>query len=320
MSIAFPLLAALAIAMPLNARAAPESAGTQAPGFYRTTVGDFEVTALFDGHTQLAQNLLHGLAGDAVQRRLHEAFVPADAPIQTAVNAYLVDTGRHRVLVDAGTAGCFGPALGKVRDNLRSAGYRPEEVDAVLITHLHGDHACGLADQGRAVYPDATVWVAKDEADYWLDEKTAAQAPEENRGAFRLARESVAPYAASGRLRTFIAGDAPLPGVAVVPSPGHTPGHSGYLFTSQGRKLFIWGDIVHSHAVQFAHPEVSIDFDSDQKQAVATREKLLAEAARTRVLVAGMHLPFPGLGHVVNDERGYRWVPVEFGQNFAGTK
>jgi glyoxylase-like metal-dependent hydrolase (beta-lactamase superfamily II) len=316
MPIAFPLLAALAIAIPLNARAAPEPAGTQAPGFYRATVGDFEVTALFDGHTQLAQNLLHGLAGDAVQRRLHEAFVPADAPIQTAVNAYLVDTGRHRVLVDAGTAGCFGPALGKVRDNLRSAGYRPEEVDAVLITHLHGDHACGLADQGRAVYPNATVWVAKDEADYWLDEKSAAQAPEENRGAFRLARESVAPYAASGRLRTLTAGDAPLPGVSVVPSPGHTPGHSGYLFTSQERKLFIWGDIVHSHAVQFAHPEVSIDFDSDQKQAVATREKMLAEAARTRVLVAGMHLPFPGLGHVARDERGYRWVPVEFGQNF----
>jgi glyoxylase-like metal-dependent hydrolase (beta-lactamase superfamily II) len=310
-----------AIVAPLEAHAAPPTpVKTQVPGFYRVTVGDFEVTALFDGHTQLAQELLHGLRSRDVQLQLRHAFVPAESPMQTAVNAYLVHTGEHLVLIDAGAAACFGPALGKVRDSLRAAGYRPENIDTVLLTHLHGDHACGLADKGEAAFPNATVWVAKDEADYWLNEEIAAQAPEGRRAAFTLARDSVAPYARSGKLKTHAAGDTLLPGVSAAPSPGHTPGHSGYLFTSQGQQLLVWGDIVHNHAVQFAHPKVSIEFDSDQKQAIATREKVFADAAKTGVLVAGMHLPFPGLGHITKEKQGYRWTPVEFGQNFAGTK
>jgi glyoxylase-like metal-dependent hydrolase (beta-lactamase superfamily II) len=323
MKIRFPFLAAafLAVAALPGATAAPPApVKTQVPGFYRLNVGDFEITALFDGHTQIAQTLLHGLPERDVQDLLRQAFVPGQGAIQTAVNAYLVHTGLHLVLVDAGAAACFGPGLGKVRDGLRAAGVRPEDVDAVLVTHLHGDHACGLVEKGEAAFPNATVWVAKDEADYWLDEKIAAQTPEGQRGAFRLAQDSVAPYAASGKLKTYAAGDTLLPGVAAAPSPGHTPGHSGYLFASQGQKLLVWGDIVHSHAVQFRRPEVSLDFDSDQKQAIATREKVFAEAAETGVLVAGMHLPFPGIGHVAKGEEGYRWVPVEFGQNFTGAR
>jgi len=216
MKIHFSLLAATFLAVaPVVARAAPPaSAETQAPGFYRMIVGDFEVTALFDGHTQLAQELLRGMRQRDIQRQLRQAFVPAENPIQTAVNAYLVHTGQHLVLVDAGTANCFGPSLGKVRDNLRSAGYQPEDIDTVLVTHLHGDHVCGLADDGKAAFANATVWVAKDEADYWLNENTAAQAPEGKRAAFKLARDSVAPYAANGRLKTHAAGDALLPGVS----------------------------------------------------------------------------------------------------------
>lgn len=323
MKIPFPFLAAalLATVIPPAIHAEPPvPAKTQVPGFYRTVVGDFEVTALFDGHTQLPQELLHGLRSRDVQLQLRHAFVPAEAPMQTAVNAYLVHTGEHLVLVDAGAAACFGPALGNVLNNVRSAGYRPEDVDTVLITHLHGDHACGLADKGEAAFPNATVWVAKDEADYWLNEENAARVPENKRGGFKLARDSVAPYVASGHFKTHAAGDTLLPGVSAMSSHGHTPGHSGYLFSSQGQKLLVWGDIVHSHAVQFEHPEVSIEFDSDPAQAIATREKAFADAARTRVLVAGMHLPFPGIGHVAKEKKGYRWVPAEFGQNFVETK
>ncbi|MDR3086818.1 MAG: MBL fold metallo-hydrolase [Azoarcus sp.] len=324
MKVQFPLLAAaflaFAIASPAIHAAPPAPVKTQVPGFYRASVGDFEITALFDGHTRIAQQLLHGLGNGDIQSQLRQAFVAPEAPIQTAVNAYLVHTGKHLVLVDTGAAACFGPTLGNVLNSVRSAGYRPGDIDTVLITHLHGDHACGLADKGAAAFPNATVWVAKDEADYWLGEKTAAQAPENSRGAFKLARDSVAPYAASGRLKTHAPGDALLPGVSAAPSPGHTPGHSGYLFSSKGQKLLVWGDIVHSHAVQFQHPKVSIEFDSDQAQAIATREKVFAEAAETGVLVAGMHLPFPGLGHVVREKQGYRWVPVEFGQNFVEPK
>jgi glyoxylase-like metal-dependent hydrolase (beta-lactamase superfamily II) len=295
----------------------PAPVGTQAPGFYRMAIGDFELTVLLDGHDPLSPELLHGMSGSDMRRQLHQAYLPVKGPIRTPVNAFLVHTGQHLVLIDAGAATSFGPALGSVGNNLRSAGYRPEDVDTILLTHMHGDHVCGLADKGEAAFPGAVVWVAKDEADYWLNEKNTAPMPEGLRVFFDLARDSLAPYVASGRLKTYAAGEILLPGVTPVPNPGHTPGHHGYLLTSQGQSLLVWGDIVHSHAVQFEHPEVSIEFDSDRKQAIATREKVFADAAKTRVLVAGMHLPFPGLGHVAREQQGYRWVSVGFGQRFV---
>ncbi|MDR3221148.1 MAG: MBL fold metallo-hydrolase [Candidatus Accumulibacter sp.] len=307
-----------------SSAAPPAPAGTQVPGFFRTVVGNLEVvgslevTALYDGQTEVPQRLLHGLDARAVQTLLREAFVSADRPMQTAVNAYIVHTGQNLVLVDTGAAACFGPALGNVRRNLEAAGYRPEDIDTVLLTHLHADHACGLTDKaGTAVFPNATVWASRNEAAFWLNEETAAQAPDGKRQAFDLARAAVAPYVASGRFKTYAAGDVLLPGLVVEPSPGHTPGHTGYLFASH---LLVWGDIVHSHAVQFAHPEVSIEFDSDRKKAIATRKQVFADAARRRLLVAGAHLPFPGIGHVRAGKGGYRWVPVEFGQNFPSLR
>jgi glyoxylase-like metal-dependent hydrolase (beta-lactamase superfamily II) len=104
-----------------------------------------------------------------------------------------------------------------------------------------------------------------------------------------------------------------LPGVRSVSEFGHTPGHSGYLLASKGQKLLIWGDVVHAHAVQFAKPEVAIEFDVDSKQAVATRKALMQSMASEGTLVAGAHLPFPGVGHVRADGKGrFSWVPVEF--------
>jgi glyoxylase-like metal-dependent hydrolase (beta-lactamase superfamily II) len=104
-----------------------------------------------------------------------------------------------------------------------------------------------------------------------------------------------------------------LTGLKTVSLFGHTPGHSGYLFTSQGKSLLMWGDIVHSHSVQFARPEVAMEFDIDQDKAVATRRGVFADAARDKLWVAGAHLPFPGIGHVRADGDAFAWVPVEFG-------
>ena len=297
--------------------APPAPIGTQVPGFYRAAIGDLELTVLLDGLDPLSPDLLHGMSGSDLRRQRHRSFLPVNGPIRTAVNAFLVHTGQHLILVDTGAADRFGPALGKLRDHLCSAAYRPEDIDTILITHMHGDHVCGLLDKGHAAFPNATVWVAKEEADHWLNERNAAQAAESQRVFFELARDSLAPYVASGRFETYATDEIPLPGVTPVPNPGHTPGHHGYLFTSQGQSLFVWGDIVHNHAVQFEHPEVSIEFDCDKKRAIATREKALADTAKTRVLVAGMHLPFPGLGHVARTDQGYHWMPVEFGQCFG---
>ncbi|CBJ37369.1 putative beta-lactamase-like, zn-dependent hydrolase protein [Ralstonia solanacearum CMR15] len=286
----------------------------QVPGYYRMALGDDVVTALYDGYIDLPAKTLLGLSAQSIQGLLARMFVSSTPGMQTAVNGYLIDTGSQRILVDTGAGTCFGPTMGGLLGNVRAAGYQPDQIDVVLLTHLHPDHACGLlTPQGQSAYPNAQVYVAAPEADFWLSEVIAASKPKDMQPLFKMARDAVAPYAAAGRLKPFKPGDEVLPGVRSVTANGHTPGHSGYLFASKGRSLLVWGDIVHSHAVQFLHPEVAIEFDVDPKQAVATRRRLFAEAAHDKLWVGGAHLPFPGLGHVRKDGKAYAWVPIEYG-------
>ncbi|MGB3291166.1 MAG: MBL fold metallo-hydrolase [Burkholderiaceae bacterium] len=306
--------AAGAVSIPAAAEAqAPAKHLSQAPGYYRMALGGIEVTALYDGQVSLNPGILKGASQDTIRDLLARMFVPLSADgVQTAVNGFLVNTGENLILVDAGAAKCFGPALGAITGNIRAAGYEAGQIDTVLLTHLHGDHACGLSVDGKAAFPNATVYVAKEEAAFWLNPDVAAKAPADAQAFFKMAQASVAPYAAMGKLKEFKAGNAVIPGVASVPLHGHTPGHGGYLFGSGQQKLLIWGDVIHSHAVQFPQPEVSIEFDVDPPQAVASRKKVLERASSEKLWIAGAHLPFPGLGHVRRDDAGYAWVPAEY--------
>ncbi len=309
-------LSACAFSTGAAAAAPPVPVTAQVPGYYRQAVGPLVVTALYDGYVDLATSELQGLSTATIERLQARAFVPAgEQGAQTAVNAYLVHTADRLVLVDTGTSKCFGPVLGQVLPNLRASGYTPEQVDTVLLTHLHPDHMCGLLDgEGRVAFPSATVWAAQEDIDYWLDAASEKTAPEALQPLFGMARTAAAPYQAADRLKGFKRGDAPLgAGIEFIASHGHTPGHTSYLFHGDRQRLLVWGDIVHYHAVQFAHPEATFDYDSDRQQALATRRTLLGRAARGNWVVAGAHLPFPGLGHVLSDGRAYGWVPVEFG-------
>ncbi len=285
---------------------------TQVPGYYRMNLGQFEVTALYDGAIKLDTKLLKNSNEKEIQQLLARLFVKGPA-VQTAVNAYLINTGSKLVLIDAGAAKLFGPSLGNIVDNLKAAGYKPEQVDAILVTHLHGDHVNGLIDaEGKAVFANAEVWSAKADNDFWLSEDIAAKAPKEAQGFFKMARDAAAPYIKAGKWKTFSGNQPLLPGFASYAANGHTPGHSAYLIGNGEEKLLIWGDIVHNHAVQFARPHVAIEFDNDPKAAVATRKAIFAKAAKEKLLVGGMHLPFPGIGHVRAESKGYSWIPVEF--------
>jgi len=307
----FVLAGLLCLATGLASAEAPQQK-TQVPGYYRMLLGQFEITALYDGAIHLDTKLLKNANDQDVQRLLARLFVKGPA-VQTAVNGFLINTSHQLVLVDAGAAKLFGPGLGHLADNLKAAGYRPEQVDAVLLTHLHGDHVNGLVTpEGQAVFPNADIWSAQADNDFWLSEKIAAQAPTEAQGYFKMARDAAAPYRQAGRWKTFARDGEVLPGIAAVAAHGHTPGHSAYLVGSGPDQLLIWGDIVHNHAVQFARPRVAIEFDTDRKAAVAARQALFARAAREKLQVGGMHLPFPGIGHVRAEAKGYSWVPVEF--------
>ncbi|MBP6802020.1 MAG: MBL fold metallo-hydrolase [Zoogloea sp.] len=310
--LAFALAAATFLLPAAPALAEAPAVRTQVPGFYRLAVGEVEVTALYDGFIDLDTKILSNASPAEVQRLLARMFLGGQK-VQTAVNAFLVNAGGKLILVDAGAAKAFGPTLGYIGDNLKAAGYSPEQVDVVLLTHLHADHAAGLLGaDGKPLFPNAQVRVAQADHDFWLSEEIAAKAPDGFKPFFKLARDAAAPYQAAGRWKPFAGEVEVAPSITAVDAHGHTPGHTAYLIESKGQRLLIVGDAVHSHAVQFARPEVAIEFDSDKKKAVAARKKLFARAAKEKLALAGMHLPFPGLGHVRAEGKGYAWVPVEF--------
>jgi glyoxylase-like metal-dependent hydrolase (beta-lactamase superfamily II) len=172
----------------------------QVPGYYRAKLGNFQITALYDGYTKLSPDLFRGLKPQQISQLLQQKFVDSDNGIQTAVNAFLIDTGKQLVLVDSGAAKCFGETLGSIEDNMRAAGYQPAQVNAVLLTHLHPDHVCGITHQpsGEKAFTNATVYVNKTEADFWLDDKNlsqySTQKQEKFKGAFDLVSQVLKPY------------------------------------------------------------------------------------------------------------------------------
>jgi glyoxylase-like metal-dependent hydrolase (beta-lactamase superfamily II) len=296
----------------LQAFAAAPMVKTSAPGYYRFMLGSFEVTALSDGTVDLpVDKLLHEPAKKTAAA-LDKAFVKA--PLETSVNAYLVNTGERLILVDAGAGSLFGPTLGKLMNNLKASGYKPEQVDDIFITHMHPDHVGGLAANGTIAFPNAVVHAERHEADYWLSQKNMDGAPAASKGFFQGAMASVNPYVQAGKLLPFD-GDAELvAGVRSDTSFGHTAGHTSYVIESQGQKLLLVGDLIHVAAVQFDHPTVTIAFDSDAKAAMASRVRVFNQAARDHVLVGAAHIAFPGLGHLRTAGKSYQWVPVNYTQ------
>jgi glyoxylase-like metal-dependent hydrolase (beta-lactamase superfamily II) len=301
------------VAAPNAALAAAPQHHDQQPGFYRVKVGDLEVTALYDGTRVFDPHWLNGTKAtmDGVVKGLHE-----DPQMLDVVdNGFLVNTGKQLILVDAGAGTWWGGgALGRLAGSLRSAGYTPEEVDIVLLTHLHSDHGGGLTTQdGKRVFPNADVYVAKAESDFWLSPEIAAKAPKDAQPFFQSAQAIASPYIKAGKWHAFSGSEPIIDGMQIVPLPGHTPGHTGYEFTSKGQTILFCGDIVHAQRVQLQHPEVTAIFDIDQTAAAATRNELLPELAREDVLIATPHSSvFPPLGRLRKEGSGYSWVPVVF--------
>jgi glyoxylase-like metal-dependent hydrolase (beta-lactamase superfamily II) len=319
LSFAAAVLTALAfsIASPSPAKAAAPQHRDQAPGFYRLQVGDLEVTALWDGTASFDPHWLQGQTTiDGVVKALHEGPHLVDV----ADTGFLVNTGKQLILIDAGSGTWFGGgALGRMAGSLRVAGYTPEEVDLVLVTHLHSDHIGGLTTQdGKRVYPNAEVYVAKEDSDFWLSPDMAAKAPKDAQPFFQSAQAIAAPYLKAGKWQTF-SGSAPIvEGMHVVPLHGHTPGHTGYKFFSNGQKILFWGDTIHAQRIQLPHPKVTVVFDIDPAAAAATRDRLLPELAREDIVIAGPYMLFPSLGRLHKAGSGYSWAPVSFTDQWVG--
>lgn len=307
------------MSLPLTAPAATPSPPTsgaprraQPPGVYRYRVGDLQITALSDGSVPTDLHaLLHGTTTEEVDRLLHRAFL--HNPQEASINAFLIDLGSRQVLVDTGAGSLFGPGQGgKLLGSLQAAGYAPEDIDDILLTHIHADHSGGLSRDGQRLFPQATVHVGKADLDFFLDPAHQGGVEGYDKRYFVGALDNVGPYVKANKVHA-LTGETPLfPGLKALPAPGHTPGHFFYLLESQGETVEFIGDTVHAASVQFPKPAITIEFDVSEKDAAAQRAKLFAAAARSRILIAAPHLPYPGLGHVRAEAEGYTFVPVEY--------
>lgn len=304
--------AATLSSLPLAARAgASEEAGggstrTLADAM-RFAIGDVRVTALSDGPFRLGPDQLSGIDAAGYAEAMEARFLDPDT-WRAAVNGFLIESGDTRMLVDAGSGGALGPDLGQLMSNLGAVGVAPGDITTFLATHLHVDHVGGaVTDDGSAVFPNAEFVVSRAERDFWSDDGNMT---EDNRTFFEAARAALTAY--EDRLRLFEGDGDIAAGVSSVFLPGHTPGHSGYMISSGDASLLIWADIFHVAPVQMVHPEVTISFDVNPEEAVATRRRILDRVATDRTLVAGSHMDFPGLGHMRRAGTGYDLIDAPY--------
>ncbi|WP_226574635.1 MBL fold metallo-hydrolase [Acuticoccus sediminis] len=280
----------------------------QAPAFRRFSLGDWVVTAVADGGITMNAGVLPEFSEAQFAEAMEKAFLPADA-FPASINTFLLQNGDRTILVDTGGSSRMGPTVGRTLGNLAAAGVEPGDIDTVLITHMHGDHIGGLIDgDGAAVFPNAEVVVRDRELAFWTDPEQASSVPERQRGTIEAATAVANAY--EGNLTTFADDVAVVDGIEAMALYGHTPGHTGYRLEGGGQTLLIWGDIVHIAPVQLPDPSVYIGFDVTPEEAVATRQKLLDMVATERMMIAGMHMPFPAFGHIARDGDGYAFAPA----------
>jgi glyoxylase-like metal-dependent hydrolase (beta-lactamase superfamily II) len=293
--------------------------GELQPFIYRFQFGGFEVANIMDSKV--------------VREGLHPSF-GADQPVEAAseltranhidASRYehpfiptVVNTGTQVVLFDTGNgalrrehAQLHRMPDGHLAERLAQAGYRPEDIDVVVLTHGHPDHIGGLTEGGKLVFPNARYVFGAAEYDFWTRGENVREARKFNRELFV---KICGPLA--GRAAFLKPGDDVVPGIRAMDAAGHSPGLMAYHIESEGKRLLIWADTCIHYVMAIQRPEWHVEVDDDKDKAVATRKRMLDLAATDRLFVSGFHMPFPGIGYVERSAGGYRWVPVSYQLN-----
>ena len=285
---------------------------TQIAGVYHRRIGDVLVTGLSDGYVDMGYGIFRNIPAEetrAILTRDHRI-----SPPRISVNAFALRMNGRIYLIDCGSADIMGPTCGHLPANLAATGIDPASVDGVLLTHVHPDHSNGLTDVATSarLFPNAEVIVHENEINHWFNDELMAKAAERpRRRYFEAGRTQLKPYMAADRVRTFRNGEV-LPGVTAIPIAGHTPGHTAYVIASGGQTLIVWGDTVHVPEIQVARPEVTMEFDSDPQAAAATRQMVFDMVVSDDMLIGGMHLHFPGFGHMRREAGRYSLVAEQW--------
>ena len=214
--------------------------------------------------------------------------------LECSVNAYLVKMNGRLILVDVGPSDVYGSDLGHLTASLKNAGYKPEQIDAILLTHIHMDHIGGLTNGNDLTFPSADVYISKKEADYYLNRMNKKKATQSMKNFFDGARLKLSPIIKAGKLKTLEFGSEVYPGITSIASPGHTRGHSFYALESKGQKIIFSGDIIISDVLQFAETSITSVYDDNVNMAIITRKKALVRCSSKRENMMRIILVEPG--------------------------
>ncbi len=249
------------------------------------SVGDLKVQKLQDAEIYLNLSLLSGVE-EAEALKLAGGV----DSVKTPVNAFLVRTPNHLVLVDAGIGPYPGEDSGHLLEQLGKSGVNPADIDLILITHFHFDHISGLTSaEGKRVFPNAIVRASQTESEFWM--RDSSLIPENLQGRAKQIQSTLAPYVSADAFRPILPGEELGDGIQALPANGHTPGHTVFTFSSNGEELWCIGDLIHFGVIQFKHPLGFVVFDSDHDRAVASRMAIFQQAVDQKAILGGAHLP-----------------------------
>lgn len=276
---------------------------------HRFVLGQAEITSILDGSIRMGISppFLLDESDDQIASIARAANLPSDM-LENNFVPVLVNTGDKLVLIDTGC----GPSrrengAGFLYERLAEAGYKPEDVDVVALTHVHPDHIGGLREDGELAFPNAQLMIGRREFDAWKSGDDIPPQRAQNREMFL---EIVAPL--EDKFRFLEDGDAIAPGVTAEAAFGHSAGHLMFRVESAGKQALIWSDVANHYVFSVGHPDSKVGFDDDKAMAIATRKRVLAETADSGVLVVGHHMPFPAVGYVERAGNSYRWVPAAY--------
>jgi glyoxylase-like metal-dependent hydrolase (beta-lactamase superfamily II) len=300
----------------LPAKAAAPTKGNQVTGFYRYKVGDFEVTVISDGVNKfkLPDDMVGNVPKDEVQKALAAAHVEAGM-FYNPYNPVIVNTGSKLVLIDTGTGEASYTqskgAIGQFLTNAAAAGYKPEDFDAVIISHYHGDHINGLIKADNSItFPNAEILVPANEHKFWMDDGEMSRAPKGRvEGLFKNNRR-VFSGDVMKRVRTYDWDKEVVPGITAIGTPGHSPGHTSHIISSGTGKVYVQADVTHVPFLFVRNPGWHAFYDQDPVMAETTRRKVYDMLAAERMMVQGFHYPFPSHAYVEKSGNGYRETMV----------
>ncbi|MFV0481880.1 MAG: MBL fold metallo-hydrolase [Campylobacteraceae bacterium] len=277
-------------------------AKTSSPDIYTYNLGEVKVHLLSEGQNEGKTALLIG-ANETILKE----YAP-NGTFKNAVNAFLIQTPNENILVDSG----FGR---KLFDNLKTLGVKAEDINKVLVTHMHGDHIGGLLKDKEKTFKNAKVFISKPEAAYWGSDEEKNKLPVDKQGGFLNAKNVLEIYKNDitlfepnelNAITNKLFGD-----ISAVAAFGHTPGHTMFLVENKGEKLLIWADLTHAMQVQMPYPSVAIMYDVNPEEAVKSRKAVLEFVAKNKIPVAGMHISFPSFGTINKVGNGYQFTPVK---------